>query len=475
MAGLALSALSAGLLLLALPPYGCWPLAIVGLAPALLAQHRILPPRLSGLGIAVAVGGFFALYFADLLSGLPGIAWPFRLIPLFLLLLLPITESGDRAFHARTRYRWFVLHGAVVWVGIEAIRGLTPFIGTGAFLGYAFAGVPWLIQPVSVFGIYGLDLLILLLAYSLGLGLIALLDRARAPDPADTRVSPGLAWGWLGATALLAVAWLGLSLAQLALEPPAQPTVRVAAIQPGPGGAGEATLFAQSRAAAAAGARLIAWPEGALRLDPQGAAAGRLRALAAETGAYLVIPYALPTAAGLRNEATVLSPQGEFLGVYAKDHPLSWAGETSVGPRSYPTYATPIGRLATVICYDLLFTDTARALGRGGAQIVLAPSNDWPSLADKEYAHLVLRAIENRAAYLKADTAYDSAAVDAYGRMLAIQRDPAGGQATLIVTLPLGQANAPLIRLGDWLGWLCLAGLALFAALAARSGRAVRP
>lgn len=473
--GLGLSALSALLLLLALPPYGLWPLAIVGLVPALVAQHRTLPPRLSSLGIAVAVGGFFALYFHDLLGGLPGVAWPFRLIPLFLLLLLPLTEAGDRAFHARTGYRWFVLHGALVWVGVEAIRGLTPVLGTGAFIGYAYAGVPALIQPVSLFGIYGLDLLTMLLSYSLGLAAIALLDRRRPPAGAPA-VEPRLALGWLAAAALLAGAWVGLSLLQLAAAPP-QATVRVAAIQPGPGGGREARLLAQTRAAAAAGARLIVWPEGALSADPQGLAAARLRALAAETGAYLVIPYAIESAAGLRNEATVLSPGGAFLGVYAKDHPLRWAGETSAGGRGHPTYTTPLGRLATILCYDLLFTDTARAMGRGGAQIMLAPSSDWPALADQEYQHLVLRAIENRAAFVKADAAYDSAAIDAYGRVLGLALAPAGGRATLIADVPLGPADAPLIRLGDWVGWLCLAGLAAFslAVPASRRRPALRP
>jgi apolipoprotein N-acyltransferase len=462
-AGVGLGLVSAVLLLLALPPYGLWPLAIAALVPALVAQHRVLPPRLSSLGIAVAIGGFFALYFGELFGGLPGVAWPFRLIPLALLVLLPWTEAGVRTFHERTAYRWFVPHGAVVWVGIEAIRGLIPVLGTGAFVGYAYAGAPWLIQPVSLFGIYGLDLLTMLLSYTLGLGALALIDRRRPPAGDAPAVPPRLALGWLAASTLLAGAWTGLSLVQFAAADEPAPTVRVAALQPGPTARKEAALIALTRAAATQGAELVVWPEGALRADPQGEAAPALRALAAETGAYLVIPYGISTAAGLRNEATVLTPAGAFLGVYAKDHPLRWLGESGVSRTGYPTYATPLGRLATIICYDLLFTDTARAMGRGGAQVVLAPSNDWPALADQEYQHLVFRAIENRAAYVKADTAYDSAVVDPYGRLLGIQVTQAPAQALLLADVPLGRVDAPLIRLGDWVGWLCLGGLALFA------------
>src|SRR5512143_3667790 len=59
--GLLLAALSAGLLLLSLPPYGFWPAALIGLAPMLFAQYRILPPRLANFAPAIGIGGFIGL------------------------------------------------------------------------------------------------------------------------------------------------------------------------------------------------------------------------------------------------------------------------------------------------------------------------------------------------------------------------------------------------------------------------------
>ena len=47
--GLALSALSGVLLLLAFPPYGVWPLMWVGFIPLVLAQYRLMPRRWSSL------------------------------------------------------------------------------------------------------------------------------------------------------------------------------------------------------------------------------------------------------------------------------------------------------------------------------------------------------------------------------------------------------------------------------------------
>jgi len=62
--GLTLAALSAALFTLSFPPYGLWPLVFVGLVPMIVAQHRVLPRRLSRLDYwrwhVVANGGVFA-------------------------------------------------------------------------------------------------------------------------------------------------------------------------------------------------------------------------------------------------------------------------------------------------------------------------------------------------------------------------------------------------------------------------------
>ena len=52
-----------------------------------------------------------------------------------------------------------------------------------------------------------------------------------------------------------------------------------------------------------------------------------LQSLAAGTQAYLVIGYVVDGKNGFRNEATVLAPSGEFLGVYGKTLPAVFSGE----------------------------------------------------------------------------------------------------------------------------------------------------
>lgn len=459
-AGLAMACLSGALLTLAFPPFDLWPLSLIGFVPAIVAKHRVLPARISGLAYGVGLGGFYWGYFGPIFSDN---VWFMHWLPVLVGIVATLASNGDRAFQTQTGYKWFVLEGAVVWVGIEALRGLAPFIGTGGLVAFSFYSQPWLIQPVGVFGIFGLGLLIMLANYSIALAALALIDRSGAS--ADRIVGVKLAISWLGAIAVLFICWIGLSLGQLGQAEVSGSSLRVAAIQPGStAGQEERTsrLIQLTREAASGGARLIVWPEGALNFDPQLHISTVFGPLAQETNVYLAIGYGFRTSEGLRNEYTMLSPDGQLLGVYGKDHPVVWMGETSLTHGTYPTYQTPFGVLGTIICYDLNFTDTARKVAGNGAQIIAVGSNDWPSLGRSQYTNLVMRAIENRVSLVKADTSYDSAVIDPSGRIVALAVSSTPQSMILMADVPLGKANAPLIFLGDWLGWVCIAGSVAF-------------
>ena len=190
-AGLLLAAPSAGLLLLSLPPYGLWPFALIGLAPLLFAQYRILPLKIANLAPAIGIGGFIGLVIVSHFPTAMIDQSPFlKFLTPGVMLAVFLAESGSRRFHERTHFKWFVLEGAVIWVGIELIRGL--IIGTGGFIGYAFYHVPVVVQPISIFGIYGLSLLAMLINYALSLLVLALYDRATAdrPTPPDRLRGP---------------------------------------------------------------------------------------------------------------------------------------------------------------------------------------------------------------------------------------------------------------------------------------------
>jgi apolipoprotein N-acyltransferase len=402
-----------------------------------------------------------------------------KALPVLFGAIVFLTDLGTRAFHEGTAYRWFVLCGALGWVGVEMIRSLIPVIGTWGAIAYAYFRQPWLIQPVSVFGLFGLSLVNMLLGFALGQVALAWFDRLWRLDAEVSPVRMAQARNWLIGAGVAFSAWTLLSLCLLRSS--AQRSIRVAAIQPGYRTLWTAQelasntisperyaatyenmfarLLTETRAAAAQDAQLVVWPEGALSFDPQrGPRAQVLRDLAAETGAYLAIPYAVAD----RNEVTVLAPDRRFLGVYGKNHPVVFVHEQSRTRGTYPTYATDLGTIGTIICYDLDFTDTARKVARNGARLIAVPSGDWPGIADKHYAHLVFRAAENRVAMVKADHTYDSAIIDPYGGIVDRVVSTSGQQATLVADVPVVAGRPPQQYVGDWVGWLALAGMTFF-------------
>jgi len=467
--GLVLSALSGVMLLLAFPPYGVWPLVWIAFVPYTFAQHRLLPRKWSSLAPALAMLFWLGPYLARLMGHEVGFV--FQYMGVWIAILVFFTAK-ERRFHELTQYRWFILQGVFDWVGFEMLRAaLIPLLATNAFVGYALATQAWLIQPVSIFSVYGMNLVIMLFNFALAQGALAWFDRkSQLADvvPVDGRVTIR----WLAGTGAILVVWIGLSLIILGGAPADAPTVRVAALQPNfpvaahidsetPAQLRFDAFLEQAREAAQQGAQVIFTPEMGLSFDPQVEHTEQLRALAEGTGAYLFIAYVVSKEGQpYRNEAVVLSPAGEFLDVYGKNHAFGEPPTPSAGV--YPVYDTPVGRLATMICHDANYTDVTRTLARNGAQLVGNGVGEFGRYGEQGWTNTVFRAVENRVAAVYTHVAYTSAIIDPYGRLLALAVTPQGERVTLVGDVPLGAGNTPLVRLGDWLGWVSLGGYIFF-------------
>src|SRR5512137_323002 len=72
--GAALGVLSAGMLILAFPPYNVWPLIFLAFMPMLLADYRVLPPRWSGLASGLGWGVWLLVYLT-MIFGLSADTW----------------------------------------------------------------------------------------------------------------------------------------------------------------------------------------------------------------------------------------------------------------------------------------------------------------------------------------------------------------------------------------------------------------
>lgn len=163
-----------------------------------------------------------------------------------------------------------------------------------------------------------------------------------------------------------------------------------------------ATAARLVRQAAAQGARMVCLPElfstmyfcVEMRKDYfdwaetiPGPTIERMGELARETGIVLIAPIFERAPDGqFFNTAAVIGPDGALIGKYRKSSiPFMDASRSSEprgnekfyfspGDLGFPTFDTPFGRIGILICYDRHFTEAARVLGLGGAEIVFVPT-----------------------------------------------------------------------------------------------------
>ena len=477
--GLTLGLLSAVIYIFAFQPYSVWPLAFIVLVPSQVAAYRILPPRWSGLGPGVAIAGFLGVFLISLF-GVNQIAGIFLAVAGLIGFISVLSVPRLRAFHERTGFRWFVLQGAIEMAGVEMIRSFIPPLRTHAFFAQTMYTQPWMLQGVSVFSVYGLSFLVVLVNFTITMGLLlAFGNQWRFDGQPELDRKANLRW--VTAAAAIFILWVTFGAVTLAGADVDTPTIRVAAVQHGfekPGHQDPDTqlerlgvLSEQTRIAAEQGARFIVWPELSLGFDPQVEHADELRALAAETDAYILIGYGVVTPDDeWRNEAVMLMPSGEFTSVYGKNFPTEPGEPQTITAGTYPVWETELGNLSTIICNDVNFTLPTRMLVQSGAQIVSVPTFETPApgLGWEQRTQVVLRAVENHVAVVKAEAAGISMIVDPYGRILKQTDMPVGVANALVADVQLGSGSTPYTQLGDWMGWVGLVGMVAFSAITNR-------
>lgn len=489
--GILLSILSAVLIVLSFAPFNLSFFILISFIPMIIAQYLLFPEKISSLASAITVGGFLFGYLYGFFSGFGQSAWYMKYLPLIIGVFTFFIDKNLRKSNEKTNFKYFIIYGALSWVAIELIRTFIPAFGTWAFLSYAFYNMPWFIQPVKIFGIFGLGILIMLINYSLALLVIKLLNNRLKLNSNLMEVQFSFIKKWFILSMIVLISWGVMSLSLF--KNPNSRTIRVGIVQTNPFDIislndlwkgkyseeefkqfkeeGFKRLIEDTIKAKNLGSEIVLWPEGALSFDPKVENSDTFIKLARELNIYLVIPYGVMEDRGYRNEVTVLSPDGEFLGVFGKDHPVVFAGETSLTRGTYPVYKLEFGNLGTIICYDLDFTDTARKVTKNGAQILLIPSADWPEIAYKHYTHAVFRAVENGVSIVKAEWAFDSCFIDPYGRIIEKSVSKDGVRKVLVQDVPLGNGKTPQVYLGDFLGYISLLGMILIMILKSKKGK----
>jgi len=490
---LAVGALSGILLRLAYPPADQWWLGWVALVP-LFAVVSAARTRGSAAAAGFACG---AAFFGPLLVWIMGTIvreshLPLLICPLPWLLLVAYLAAYPALWGALTA-------GALHRYGPRALL-LAPVFWTGAewLRGRVFTGFPWgllgasqesslvFAQSVALAGVFGTTLVLACVSAALA----AATERGL---PLVRRAA------LLGIPALLVGACWLWGTARMIEAPPASP-VEVACVQgafgadPDPARAGEILAVYQqmTRDAAAAGARLVLWPESAtpLAIEMHPSYRDAVETLSRETGAELVVASIGGPAGGpYANSAYLVRPGTGVDPVrYDKIHLVPWGEyvpwptwfvrrfvdaigefETGQGP---VIWDTAHARVSPLICYEAIFPPLARAAAARGAGLLVNLTNDgWFGESAGPAQHLALarlRAIETALPMARCANTGISAVVDGRGRVLAESR--IGERTVVSAALPAAAGTTPYLAIGESVPIACaiLTLLATARELAAR-------
>ncbi|MEO0018581.1 MAG: hypothetical protein RLZZ522_1864 [Verrucomicrobiota bacterium] len=430
-----LAGLSGLLAAAAFPDLGWWPLIL--LAPPLL----MVALRGAGLRHGLYLG---------LLQGMvcygTGLSWMTRifgsgaLVLWFLMAAYGMLGGGLIGWASLRHARWPWLAGsAALWVSaLEFVRAEVSWLAFPWFTYGLGLGPTWISPWI---GVYGAGLLVVL---------------------AGTLVVFGARKQRLGGLAL-GLALIGLG----CFRPPPvvadDPGIPVLAVQ------SEHCDFYRYLDLTAAHPfqnGIILWPEYAtvfeLKTDP--IAYAKALALVQERHATLVLGTQQAAANEAHyNHALTLESAGP-VGSHHKNHPVPFMDDGLPGTATVPA-ATRFGRIATPICFDCDYSDTARRFTAAGAEAFAVPSMDasgWSAKQHAQHAELFRhRALENGRWMVVCATSGLTQLIDPHGNRRA--RLPLLQDGVLETKLHLRHDLTFFTRIGWGLPWVSC-GLALMSA-----------
>jgi len=389
---IALALGSAGLGVLAFPPIGWWPLALV--AWALL---------LWGLRGAGARAGFYLGLLHGVLFYGASLSWLWNLFQQFAVMLWLILAAFtavagavaggvSRSYPRAVWLPWFVAAGfaALGFVRGEVYFLRFPWMTPGLALGPTWIS-PWI-------GVYGAGFLVLLAGSLVVFG---------------GRRSQGFG---MALTAVLA----GLAVFRPSPVIEAGQGVAVLAIQ---SEACDFETYRQMTAAEDFFGGIILWPEyaaPALRVMPTDLAAAM--ALTNEREAVLVLGTNFPLPNDRHHNEALTLEAGEERGSHFKNHTVHFFNDGVAGVEAVPV-ATRFGALGTPICFDCDYSDTVRRMTAAGASMFAVPSMDaahWSARQHLQHAELFRhRALENGRWMAVCATSGVTQVIDPHGNRVA--------------------------------------------------------
>ncbi len=495
-----LAALTSGVALgLAFPKPDLHLLIWVALVPLLLALRGAGVARAWWLGLLT---GFayraIALYWlVDTMAEYGGLGLPIALAAATALIFVLASFIGVFAMLAA----WYGPVGAgtgvflaVLWVALEFIQEFPLGGFPWAFVGYAAGRNVVFMQAADLAGVYGLSAL----AVFFNVALASLIVKRRE------------ALGVAVAAAVMVAALGVYGAARLAAAPPLDEvsraeagdlvgtSLRVAVVQGNvPQGrkwdpAARASILADhlrlSAEAAAAGARLVIWPESSIPnpggLDRDPAIRDAIARAAQQLDVTMIVgsPHVEDVDGGIQatNAAFLIAPDGSWRQRYDKVRLvpfgevvplrrwLPWiaplvvaVGDFHPGSLDQKLFGDPdlsLPPFSVAICYEIVFPGYIRRQVRRGATFLVTITNDaWYGTSSGPYQHFAMarmRAVETRRFVVRAANTGISGIVDPWGRVVArMDLEQKGMRAITIIPRT---SISPYVLWGDLFAVACV-------------------
>jgi len=227
-------------------------------------------------------------------------------------------------------------------------------------------------------------------------------------------------------------------------------------------------LLRRAAREADAGARVVFWGEGNSYVLPEDESwlMDRASRLARDKGIYLGlgnVVWHYGQAKPLENTLVLYGPNGNLAWKFVKAHPVP-GGEAAISMRGDGRLKfadTPFGRISGVVCFDADSVQLLHQAGRGAADIVLVPSNDWRAIDPWHTQMAVFRAVEQGFHMVRHVSSGLSVAVDYQGRVLgSMDHYQTATDRAMVAVVPTRGVRTIYSRIGDLFSWLVLAGLA---------------
>ena len=399
--------------------------------------------------------------------------WPavaFVLILQSLLWLFVVMTT--RRIALRERSALAVLAYPAAWVAADTLLATFAPDGNWASLAYTQSDVPAIMQVAALLGVPGVLFLLCLVPSTIALllwrggalrgGVLALALTALA-----VLACVGYGWQRLHGQAGGATMRVGLA----AIDDPIGPNASAAYIAPIR--AGYDTLVERL---AAQGATLVVLPEKIATISPATTSEwqAHFSALAARHRVWLEVGIGIAEARP-RNVAWLFDPDGHLAEHYEK-HFLAppERREDYAHGNAFVVHDIDGMRVGLAICKDMHFASLGREYGNLDVAAMIVPAWDFDYRdAWLEARTTSVRGIENGYAVLRAARESLLTASDARGRVLAETRSAPLPGASLLVDLPaMPRQPTPYTRIGNLLGWICVAALGLWMLRPRRASRA---